>query len=87
MAPMREIRWHWDRGEHNRIPKCCRVWFFVRWFSGWVHLTRYSELARAIWQFNTTNYVRCPMCAIRGHRIHVHTCNPLCGSKYYSEET
>ena len=79
------IKASWDKGVHSNIPKCCIVWFFIRWRT-YMWPVMHNKRLHQLWVRlqpdeippEEHQYVRCPICALRGHYSKMHICDESC---------
>lgn len=77
-------RRHWMHGRHSGFPVCCIAWFVARSASGWVWLVhnrywyqRWLDRQGADRPL-AHQYVRCPVCVVRGRWVDMHICDAMC---------
>lgn len=79
------VRRSWECGRHSGFPLCCIVWYILRAHSGWVALVhnRYWYQRWLVRSYRadpiiTHQYVRCPLCKLRGRWVEMHLCDASC---------
>lgn len=83
MKRVEQIKYHWAQGIHNEIPKCCIVWFIIRYQIGIVYIICRSTTLKRLWDWSVRKYTRerendyihCAICALRRRSIRLHDCD------------
>ncbi len=82
----RLVAHHVRCGMHSGFPPCCVMFFLVRIYTWWpAHYYRNNTLAgrieRALVKPRGVNYIQCPLCQWRDHRVPLKRCS--CSIKEY----